>query len=143
MPTIVIPEATYQRLIRRAAVLHTTVEELALPALEEASQESNLVTASTGKLMPEEWQAQFDKWQLSLRAIAYRYPPSFEADVSRQGSGVAPAEPVSEPPVDLPFDEWKKALDEVVARAKEREHRYPPGFEADVSTESIYEGCGE
>ena len=82
MPTIEIPEATYQRLIRRAAVLHTTVEELALPALEEASQESNLVTASV-KLKPEEWQAQFDEWQLSVRAIAYRYPPSFEADVSR------------------------------------------------------------
>ena len=51
--------------------------------------------------------------------------------------------PATAEPVDLPYDEWKKVLDEIVARAKEREHRYPPGFEADVSRESIYEGCGE
>ncbi len=97
MPTIEIPEATYQRLTHRAAALHTTVEELALPALEEASRGSNPAVSAPG--------------------------PSA--------------------PVDLPYDEWKKVFDEIVARAKEREHRYPPGFEADVSRESIYEGCGE
>lgn len=36
MPTIDIPEATFQRLSRRVAALRTTVEELAVPALEEA-----------------------------------------------------------------------------------------------------------
>ena len=39
--------------------------------------------------------------------------------------------------------ERKKALDELLARAEERAERYPPGFEADDSRESIYEGCGE
>ena len=97
MPTIDIPEETYQRLTRRAAALRTTVESLALPALE---------------------------------VVACDPIPTLIF-------------PVQAEPVDLPYDEWKKGLDEVVARAKEREHRYPPGFEADVSRESIYEGCGE
>ncbi len=97
MPTLDIPQATYDRLARRAAALRTTVESLAVPALEEVAREP-------------------------IPAVI----PS------------TPAEPV-----DLPYDEWKKALDEIVARAEGRAHRYPPGFEADVSRESIYEGCGE
>ncbi len=97
MPTIDIPEETYRRLTRRAAALHTTVESLAMPALEGAACEP-------------------------LPAVAL---------------------PTTTEPVDLPYDEWKKGLDEMVARAEARAHRYPPGFEADVSRESIYEGCGE
>ena len=96
MPTLEIPEATYERLARRAAKLQTSVEALAVPALERVAIEP-----------------------------------------------IASVPPRSDPPVDLPYDEWKKALDEIVARAEARAHLYPPGFEADVSRESIYEGCGE
>ena len=97
MPTLEIPEATYERLARRAAALHTSVESLALPALEEAARD----------------------------AIPAASPPTQAG------------------PVDLPYEEWKKVFDEIVARAEARVHLYPPGFEADVSRESIYEGCGE
>ena len=96
MPTLEIPEATYERLARRAAALSTSVEALAVPALEVVASE----------------------------AVPAPLPP-----------------PVG--PVDLPYDEWKKVFDEIVARAEARAHLYPPGFEADVSRESIYEGCGE
>ena len=47
------------------------------------------------------------------------------------------------PPGDLPYDEWKKRFDDLLSLAHSRSHLYPPGFEADVSRESIYEGCGE
>lgn len=89
MPTITIPDATFDRLARRAEALGTTVEALAAPALAQ-------LTAG---------------------------PPT--------------------PPVDLPYDEWKRLVDEYLAEVKARAHLYPPGFEADVSRESIYEGCGE
>ena len=96
MPTLEIPEATYERLARRAAALSTSVEALAVPALERVAIEP-------------------------MTAV----PPQ------------------SDPPVDLPYDEWKKVFDEILERAEARKHLYPPGFEADVSRESIYEGCGE
>jgi len=96
MPTLEIPAATYERLALRAAKLQTSVEELAVPALERVAIEP-----------------------------------------------MTDVPPQSDSPVDLPYDKWKKALDEIVARAQARAHLYPPGFEADVSRESIYEGCGE
>lgn len=46
-------------------------------------------------------------------------------------------------PVDLPEDEWRKESEAFLARARARADLYPPGFQADVSRESIYEGCGE
>lgn len=90
MPTIEVPEETYQRLSRRASAGHTTVESLAAPVLERLSRE------------PE--------------------PPT--------------------PPGDVPYDEWKKRFDDLLVLARSRAHLYPPGFEADVSRDSIY-GSGE
>lgn len=84
MPTIDIPEETYQRLTRRATALHTTVEALAVPALEVAARESS-PAAVPESLTPEEWQVQFDEWQASVLKRADRYPPGFAADVSREG----------------------------------------------------------
>lgn len=46
-------------------------------------------------------------------------------------------------PIDLPFDQWKEKFDELLRLIESRADRYPPGFEADDSRESIYEGCGE
>ena len=100
MPTIDVPVATYERLTRRAAALSTSVEALAVPALEKAANEP--IPAAVEPLP---------------------MPPT--------------------PPGQLPYDEWKKVIDEMLARAEIRRHLYPPGFEADVSRESIYEGCGE
>ena len=82
MPTIEIPEATYQRLTRRGAALKKTVEELAVPALDEAFREPGPTVPL--KLSPEDWQVQFDEWQVTVRQRANRYPLGFEADVSRE-----------------------------------------------------------
>ena len=38
MPTITVPDAVYQRLAARAAAAGTTVEALAVPALEQAAE---------------------------------------------------------------------------------------------------------
>jgi hypothetical protein len=71
MPTLEIPEATCERLARRAAALSTSVESLAVPALEEVACEE-------------------------IPAIIPSTPGQ---------------------PVDLPYDEWKKVFDEIVAHA--------------------------
>ena len=83
MPTLEIPEATYERLARRAAALSTSMEALAMPALEEAAREPEAI-ASPAKLPHDEWQSRFDEWQASVRKRANRYPQGFEADVSRE-----------------------------------------------------------
>lgn len=95
MPTITVPEETYQRLSRRAAALGTTVEAVALPALDEAANDAK------AEFIP------------------------------------------TPPPAQLAYEQWKKISEEIIERAQSRAHLYPPGFEADVSRESIYEGCGE
>jgi hypothetical protein len=46
------------------------------------------------------------------------------------------------PPVPT-LEEFRKGMEEIAERARARAHLYPPGFEADVSRESMYEGCGE
>ena len=47
------------------------------------------------------------------------------------------------PAGDVSYDEWKNGFDELLALARSRANLYPPGFQADVSRESMYEGCGE
>ncbi len=88
MPTITIPDDTFERLTRRATELGTTIEALVAPVLDRVMHEPT-------------------------------------------------------PPGDLPYDEWKKLFDDILAKAQSRADRYPPGFQADVSRESMYEGCGE
>jgi hypothetical protein len=51
--------------------------------------------------------------------------------------------PPPTPPGDLPYDQWKARFDELLATVRGRADRYLPGFQADVSRESIYDGCGE
>jgi hypothetical protein len=95
MPQLTIPAETYEKLARRAAALHVTVEQLVTPALEGLAG----------------------------------------ADLE---TGARPA-----PAGDLPYDQWRARFDELLATVRSRAGRYPPGFQADVSRESIYEGCGE
>lgn len=96
MATLNIPDDTYARLAARAAALNTTVEQLAAPVLD----------------------------RLALGDEGANGHPS-----------AAPGE--------VPYDEWKKGFDELLARTRGRADRYPPGFQADVSREAMYEGCGE
>ena len=46
-------------------------------------------------------------------------------------------------PGEMPYEEWKKGMDEWQAIVESRANRYPPGHVTDSSRESIYEGCGE
>ena len=105
MPTITVPDETFRRLSRRAAALGTTVEAVALPALDLVEE------------IP----------------IVGQLPHVKESPIAGQTS----------PPVELALDEGKKKSEEILERARSRAHLYPPGFEADVSRESIYDGCGE
>jgi hypothetical protein len=95
MPQLTIPDDTYERLASLAAALNVTVEQLVTPALERVAE-------------------------------------------AEAASGRAPTQPG-----DLPCDLWKARFDEFLATVQSRAGRYPPGFEANVSRESIYEGCGE
>jgi hypothetical protein len=94
MPQLTIPADTYEKLARRAAAMNVTVEQLVTRALERVAGGSE-----------------------------NGHPPI--------------------PSGDLPFDQWKARFDELLATVRGRAGRYPPGFQADVSRESIYEGCGE
>lgn len=87
MPQLKIPDDTYARLAARAEVLGTTVEALALPALEEVAKgttPNGRPPAPTGDLPHGEWKRRYDEWQAAVRARADRYPPGYEADVSRE-----------------------------------------------------------
>ncbi len=95
MPQLTVPADTYEKLARRAAAMNVTVEQLVTPALERIAG----ADAENGR------------------------PPL--------------------PAGDLPYDQWKARFDELLASVHSRASRYPPGFQADVSRESIYEGCDE
>ena len=83
MPTITIPEETYQRLSRRAAALGTTVEAVAIPALEKVAVEPAPEVAPAISTA-EERKRHFDEWQAMVLARADRYPPDHVLDVSRE-----------------------------------------------------------
>lgn len=95
MPALDIPADTYARLAAQAVALGTTIEALALPALEEVAKGS-----------------------------------------TTKGNSPAPANELSD-------DEWRRVFDKMLTDTRSRADRYPTGFRADVSRESIYEGCGE
>lgn len=88
MPTITIPEETYQRLAARAAALNTTVEQLAAPALADLISEpagaGSPASSSTSELPYPEWKRRFDAHMQAVEARASQYPPGHITDVSRE-----------------------------------------------------------
>ena len=87
MPTITVPEATYQRLSRRAAALSTSVEALAQPALERVAREPEANRPPLdppGQMAHEEWKKGMDEWQAIVESRADRYPPGHVTDCSRE-----------------------------------------------------------
>ena len=78
MSTIHIPDEIYERLLSRAALLGTTVDKLTTSALEQFAHES--VSSQSQKT----WSKNFEEWMAIVQARADRYPPGFEADVSRE-----------------------------------------------------------
>ena len=92
MATMNIPDSTFKLLEARATALGMTVDAFAVPAVERLVRELQTDTLPT---------------------------------------------------TGMPDDEWKKRFDDLLALARSRDDRYPPGFQADLSRETMYEGCGE
>jgi len=87
MPTITVPEATYQRLSLRAAALNTTVDRLAQPALEQIAlqPETSLPPLDPpGEMSYGEWKNGMDDGQAIVESRADRYPPGHAADSRRE-----------------------------------------------------------
>ena len=87
MPTITVPEATYQRLSRRAAALSKTIEALAEPALEQIAREpitDPLPLDPPGEMPYQEWKMLFDEHMQAVESRADRYPPGHITDCSRE-----------------------------------------------------------
>jgi len=55
----------------------------------------------------------------------------------------SPPDPTTDAPEELPLDQWNLVFERLLTNARGRANRYPTGFQADVSRESIYEGRGE
>lgn len=88
MPTITVPDAVYQRLAARAAAAGTTVEALAVPALEQAAEVppgETPPTASPDDLTYSDWKKNMDALDAVIRTVmAGRLPPDFVLDDSRE-----------------------------------------------------------
>ena len=87
MATITVPDSTFERLSRRAEALGTTVEALALPALEWATLapgESPAQSDIPPPLPYDEWKKRFDELTAHVQGRAHLYPPGFRVDDSRE-----------------------------------------------------------
>ena len=108
MPTVT--DETDNRLLSHAALLGTTPDAVALPALERAatiSERSHTPTLpERPPLTGDAWARKFDACNRAVQAEASRYPDGFRVHVSRERQGVAghrrrPAVgPVPQPPED-------------------------------------------
>lgn len=80
MPTVTIPDATFERLARHAAALGTTPDALATAALDQAVPPAPPPSVLQG----EAWWKAFEEWNREIQSRAHLYPPGFELDVSRE-----------------------------------------------------------
>ncbi len=83
MPSVNIPEDTFQRLSERARKANVAVEDLVNSSLAE------LAASGSAYLPPQtlsygEWKQRFDEWQQLVKSRADRYPPGFQVDDSRE-----------------------------------------------------------
>lgn len=78
MPTIHIPDATYQHLTAQAAIRQVTVETLTAELLE------HLATPPAAAPPADDWRAELAAWKRDAEARADRYPPGHTLDVSRE-----------------------------------------------------------
>lgn len=84
MPTVTIPDATFERLARHAAALGTTVDAVATTAIDRAVPEDGLPAPPPAVLHGEAWRKAFDELTALIRSRAHMYPPGFEVDDSRE-----------------------------------------------------------
>jgi hypothetical protein len=80
MPTVTIPDDTYDLLARKAAAVGVSPGEfIALTLAADTTP-----TAPHQPLEGEARQKAFDEWMREVAARAHMYPPGFELDVSRE-----------------------------------------------------------
>jgi len=85
MPTITVPEETYERLMHRAAAMKTTVDAIVASAIEQIARDPQPAKGLTFIKLPNaEWEKNFDEMLAQARSRADRYPPGFEVDISRE-----------------------------------------------------------
>jgi hypothetical protein len=86
VPSLTIPDEMYERLVRRAAALNVTLEQLIAPLLDLAAEGvgNGHPTPSRTAASFDEWNKTFDAWMADVRARADRYPPGFVLDDSRE-----------------------------------------------------------
>ncbi|MFO0881566.1 MAG: hypothetical protein U0840_30060 [Gemmataceae bacterium] len=82
MPSLHIPDATFEKLVERAAALNVTVEELVRPALEQLTQ--NGATNPQLPLTGEAWKRELEAWKKDAASRADRYPPGHILNDSRE-----------------------------------------------------------
>jgi hypothetical protein len=84
MPSILLPDETYQKLARRAEALDTTVEAI----VEEIVPQEKVPALHD----PVTWHEQYEAMLAGIRSRARRYPPGFEVDIRREAMSEDPSE---------------------------------------------------
>ncbi len=83
MPIVTIPDATFERLARQAAVLNVTVEQMIAPLLERFAEGDNHGRTSLSSAPFDDWEKHFQGWMADVQSRVNRYPPGFVMDDSR------------------------------------------------------------
>jgi hypothetical protein len=86
MPSLTISVELFKRLVRRAAALHMTVEQLIAALLHSVteSDDKEHPTPSPAAVPFNDWKKAFEGWMTQVRARASRYPPGFVLDDSQE-----------------------------------------------------------
>ena len=86
MPTVTIPDETFERLAKHAAALNLTVEQLIAPLLDLAAQSggNGHLSSSATTVSFNDWKKNFDAWMADVQARAHRYPSGFVMNDSRE-----------------------------------------------------------
>ncbi|QEL13959.1 hypothetical protein [Limnoglobus roseus] len=79
MPTLTLPEPTFNRLAQLAAARKTTPEALVVAAIEQLPD-----TPPFLPLTGEAWWKAFHEFNALIEQTASRYPPGFQLDDSRE-----------------------------------------------------------
>jgi hypothetical protein len=83
MPTLNIPEDTFDKLAERARKANVSVEDLVSSSLAELAN-GGPIHLPTAALSYAEWKGRFDAWQALVQSRAGRFPPGFTLDDSRE-----------------------------------------------------------
>lgn len=83
MPTIHVPDATYEHLVAQAALRRVSVEHLAAELLDRSAREPP-PAGPPATPTAEERQRALTAWQLLIDRRAGQYPPGFRVDDDRE-----------------------------------------------------------